>query len=273
MIVLFPQWQGSGVSNEIESGAKIIGNYFADSIDVEIDTSGKDINIHKGIIGYNSLYAQTENYRQLVRSYDPEYITTIGGDCSVSIIPVSYLNHRYGSIGIIWLDAHADLNTPGSSPSKTFHGMPLRLLAGDGDESFKQLLFSTIDTSQIVYIGLRDTDRPEEKLIKDHNIFHTRSIHYKEVKQKLIKHNYKKIYIHLDLDVIDPSYFQYSKCPSSCGISIEALEVLIGKLHSDFEVVGYSICECVANKSEQLIPVQNILELVKKGSLHNSKQE
>jgi len=270
MVVLNPQWQGSGATDEIKSGARIIGNYFSECIDFEVELSEKDLSIENGIMGYHSIYMQMEHFRQVVQSNNPKHITTIGGDCSVEIIPVSYLNYLYDKIAIIWLDAHADLNTPESSPSKTFHGMPLRLLLGEGDGSYKKLLFSTIDTSQILYVGLRDIDKSEEEYIINNNIFNTLEINYLQIKQKIAKHNFNKIYIHLDLDIIDPSFFQHTKCPTADGLRIDDLETLINQLQNDFDIVGYSICESVANKNEHLLPIQNILKMIKYGTLHNN---
>ncbi|MGY0038106.1 arginase family protein [Pedobacter sp. NJ-S-72] len=103
-------------------------------------------------------------FKDIISEIHPTKISTIGGDCGIEIMPISYLNKIYnGNLSIIWIDAHADLNTPESSPSKTFHGMPLRTLLGDGNKQFKELLFSTIKPEQISFIGLRDLDDEPRK--------------------------------------------------------------------------------------------------------------
>jgi arginase len=269
MIILNAQWQGSGFTNEIEIGAKLIGKFFWDSLDVEIELSNIELQESNGIIGYKPLYNQLKSFRKLVFKSNPESITTVGGDCGVEIIPVSYLNFLYNKIGIIWLDAHADLNTPQSSPSHFFHGMPLRLLLGEGDTRFKDLLFSTISPDQILYIGIRDTDESEINYIKEHEIFNTLEINYQKIKQKLDKTDLQKIYIHLDLDIIDPLQFKYTKCPTNNGLTINEIERLIRKLQKDFNIIGYGICESVAKDKTQLLPILKILKMIKKNTMHN----
>jgi arginase len=268
MIILNPQWQGSGATNEIKSGAKTIGHSFSECIDIEIELSEGDLSMHNNITGYHSIYTQLKRFRQLIHDHSPKKITTIGGDCSIEMIPVSYLNTLYDKLAVIWLDAHADLNTPESSPSKTLHGMPVRFLLGEGNEYFKQLLFSTVNTSQIFYVGLRDMDKAEEEYINTHHMFGMPGINYRRLKQKLDENNFTNLYIHLDLDVIDPGVFPYTKCPVPEGVKINDLETLMIQLQNDFEVVGHGICECTANKDEQLQPLKNILKLIKDHTIY-----
>jgi arginase family enzyme len=64
---------------------------------------------------------------------------TIGGDHSMaagSIAGFARANDAFGRIGVIWIDAHGDIHTPETSPSKAYHGMPLAALLGLGDKDF-----------------------------------------------------------------------------------------------------------------------------------------
>jgi len=264
MFILNQQWQGSGVTNEIKTGAKILGNFFHKNITHEVELFENDLKQYNGIIAYYDIYKQLKKFRDLIEPNNPKNITTIGGDCGIEIIPVSYLNNLYKNLGIIWLDAHADLNTPESSPSKTFHGMPLRLLLGEGDNEYKKLMFSTIQPEQILYIGLRNTDKSEEDQIKRNNIFHIDKFNYKLIAEKLSKYNLTKLYIHMDLDVINPEIFNYSKCPVKSGLTPIEIESFIIQLQNDFKIVGSSICESIAKNNKQLKPIENILNLFKK---------
>ena len=75
----------------------------------------------------------------------------------------------------------------------------------------------------------------------------------------------------MDLDIIDPSLYQHTKCPENDGVRIDEIETLISQLQNDFEIVGYGICESIASKNEQLFPIQNILKMIKKNTMHNNK--
>jgi len=60
------------------------------------------------INNYSAIYNQALRCRELLKKEQPEKIYTIGGDCGIELMPVSYLNERYENLGIIWFDAHAD---------------------------------------------------------------------------------------------------------------------------------------------------------------------
>lgn len=107
---------------------------------------------------------------------------TLGGDHSVAIGSISgaakAVKERTGrAMNVIWVDAHADINTPETSSSGSIHGMPCAFLTGiaKSDLVFPWLKeLSTnggcIEARRLVYIGLRDVDPPEKKIIRDNKI-------------------------------------------------------------------------------------------------------
>mmetsp|Transcript_16975 Transcript_16975/g.33138 ORF Transcript_16975/g.33138 Transcript_16975/m.33138 type:complete len:421 (+) Transcript_16975:270-1532(+) len=104
-----------------------------------------------------------------------EFALILGGDHSISAGSVSAILRARPDTGIIWVDAHGDLNTPESSPSGNMHGMPLGLLLGlmdptllPGFEWFKDV--PKLSPEQIVFVGLRDLDSEERKVIREKNI-------------------------------------------------------------------------------------------------------
>ena len=158
MNIYFPQWQGSGTGTIIETGAKSILEYIDDpgivQIPLSVIPSGiKGIQKHH-INNYDAIADQLLHFKTVISENDPDHITTIGGDCGLEIVPVSYLNQKYSNLGVIWFDAHADINQPCDSPSCNFHGMPLRTLLGEGATAMDPFLFSTIRASQIHYMGV-----------------------------------------------------------------------------------------------------------------------
>jgi arginase len=107
-------------------------------------------------------------------------VLTLGGDHSIAIGTVAgsakAIRERLGKeIAVIWVDAHADINTPESSGSGNIHGMPVAFLAGLVKED-KPDIFGwikdeqRINVSKLVYIGLRDIDIGEKKIIRENNI-------------------------------------------------------------------------------------------------------
>ncbi|WP_251360713.1 arginase family protein, partial [Staphylococcus aureus] len=94
----------------------------------------------------------------------------LGGDHSIAIGSVSAISKHYNNLGVIWYDAHGDLNIPEESPSGNIHGMPLRILTGEGPKELLELNSNVIKPENIVLIGMRDLDKGERQFIKDHNI-------------------------------------------------------------------------------------------------------
>lgn len=107
-------------------------------------------------------------------------VLTLGGDHSIAIGTVAgtakAIRERLGrEMAVIWVDAHADINTPETSESGNIHGMPVAFLTGlaKGEE---QGVFgwlkedNLISTKKLVYIGLRDIDRGEKLILREHGI-------------------------------------------------------------------------------------------------------
>lgn len=110
---------------------------------------------------------------------DPQkFVLTVGGDHSVGIGTISAALKARPDCVIVWIDAHADINTPSTSSSGSFHGMPVGIAmrldcTSDYQESceFQWLKdYPTLEPKNLVYIGLRDIDVPERELIKELNI-------------------------------------------------------------------------------------------------------
>ena len=172
----------------------------------------------------------------------------IGGDCCSTLAPISYLNRLYqGDLAVIWLDAHGDLNTPESSPSKLFTGMPLRFLLGEGDPDILACLGPPLESRQLVLAGTRDLDPPEAECIDARSITMLRPEQLTAMPEAVAAavktQGFKNIYIHVDTDVLSPAAFPFSAWNAPGGIGLETLETVITTLTREFQVVGQSVVE------------------------------
>ena len=136
----------------------------------------------------------------------------LGGDHSISIGTVGGVSHDEAT-GLIWIDAHADFNTPETSPSGNIHGMPLAALCGEGADSLVNLgrPGAKIDPENVVLMGIRDLDRRERERLKNSGItaYTMRDIDEQGISsvtsKALMKFiHMKRIHISLDMDAIDP---------------------------------------------------------------------
>lgn len=246
LYLCFPQWQGAGKSNELYWGANALkrsldGYHFVDIPVVEREYLEECNNI----IGYTSLVKQLRFAKEKVELASPSTIFTIGGGCDVEIVPVSYLNQRYdGNMLVVWIDAHGDLNTPESSPSGLFHGMPLRALLREGDRAIVNIIKRPLTPKNVVLVGVRNLDLAEQEYIKGKNLLSIPTAGaISAVKRVLEQSKHKYVYIHIDLDVLDPKEFPYVKCPTPKGFSLQDLEEVIITIKQAKSVVGGSIVE------------------------------
>jgi arginase len=142
----------------------------------------------------------------------------LGGDHSVAVGTVSgvsqYFHSRGEKIGLIWLDAHADMNTPESSPTGNVHGMPLACIAGLGPPDLTDLFgyHPKVDPRNIVIVGLRDVDQMEKPHVRDSGVraFTMRHIDERGLRSvmeeaiRVASDGAVGIHASLDMDFVDP---------------------------------------------------------------------
>jgi len=265
-----PQWQGSGKTKELFKGAYAFLQYCRtlrafDLIEIPIFDS-TDLIIENNIFGYSALYKQLKNIREAIELEMPDKILTIGGGCGVEVPIISYFGNRYDSFDIFWFDAHGDLNTPESSSSKHFHGMPLRFLVDEIKNNPISRFFSRIPINNITLIGTRDLDDEEIDFISKNQLKVISSkTNWDDIEtnlSKILQTDNKKTYLHIDLDVLDPKYYKNVKCPSMNGMTIEQLIHIIKQIISERQIIGISLLE---NTETDHKNIKKIDELIKIG--------
>ncbi|MBN9484096.1 MAG: arginase [Bacteroidetes bacterium 43-93] len=171
-------------------------------------------------------------------------------------------------LGVIWIDAHADMHTPFTTPSGNLHGMPLAAaLAMDNIENqVHHPDATTIDTwnklkslgkiqpkinpEDIVFIALRDYEKEEEYLIKKHNI---KVIPVQEVRRKGVENVVRQtllhlsgcddIYVSFDVDSLDSSISRGTGTPVSNGLKEREAEDLMASFMQNHKICCFEITE------------------------------
>lgn len=150
------------------------------------------------------------------------------GDHSIAIGTVSATSNNYDNLGIIWVDAHADINTEETSPTGNIHGMPLSFLLGYGCEKLANIgdRSPKIKAENIIYLGLRSVDDGEKDIISKLGIT---AYYYDEIKEKgldqVLKESLDKlkdidnIHLSFDFDSMDPNLFMAVSTPVKDGFS------------------------------------------------------
>ncbi|KGX84168.1 arginase [Pontibacillus litoralis] len=166
-----------------------------------------------------NLYEVAKGNEQLAMTVDAEvqkgrFPLVLGGDHSIAIGSLAGVAKHYQNLGVIWYDAHGDLNTSETSPSGNIHGMPLAVSLGIGDERLVNIggYEPKIKAENVIIIGARSLDEGEKELIKEKGIkvytmHEIDRLGMNKVIQESINYLANKVdgvHLSLDLDGLDP---------------------------------------------------------------------
>lgn len=180
--LIYPQWQGGVVANWMPDipandvsrgyflGAQLLQILAPESkqqtVEVPISLDIKSHKEEKGISGYRAIIKQSKDALDLIRKENPDRIVTLGGECSVSVVPFTYLSEKYpDDVAVVWIDAHPDLNLPGDSYTG-YHAMALTACFGMGDKEIMDILPAKLNPAKSIIVGLRtwdDTNASKER--------------------------------------------------------------------------------------------------------------
>ena len=247
--LIFPQWQGGGKNLKTYDGAMELWQNYLEGTEVALVEVGKaPLGIAKNnIIDYDHILSQLKLCRTLLDREQPDTIFTVGGGCDSDILSVSYLNKRLkGDMTLVYFDAHGDIHTPESSETKRFYGMPIRVMLGEGDEEIISLNYSKISASQLVMLGVRDLDKAEKVFVPSQNISVfgvSEAEDISAVISSIRSKSHRNIYIHIDLDVLDPEEFPHTPMLVPGGMKIRVLTELLRILNEEFSIAGMGLFE------------------------------
>jgi arginase len=236
--VVVPQWQGSPSSRamRLAEGAAAIRQDLpaAGTREVAVPLEAGDEQ-GTGVARFSSLQLVRERLRDTLGELDGPAVV-IGGDCGVSSAAVAHAVDRRGDLALVWFDAHPDLNAPATSPSGAYGGMVLRSLLDD----------ETLPVSRVVLAGARSWDPGEDAYAAESGI---RALTVDELRDPAVlveavaATGAESVYLHIDLDVLDPAVFSSVGFPAPGGASLAALVDAITGLAARFPIAGIGITE------------------------------
>jgi len=244
-----PEWQGYGEDAAVHEGALAITRTLFDPDEFLFVACPADEppTVHAGVCRLASIAPRCRATMADLRHRAPTRLFLVGGTCGVEVAPVACLAEKYGpELALVWLDAHGDLNTPESSPSGHFHGMALRTLLGEGPPSITSLLECPVTPRQVFLAGTRDLDPAEAEYIRHAGLAVTTPGECEEpgaLVERIAGRGLQRVYVHLDLDVLDPILFPDSLVQTPGGVSPLAAAAQIRALAERFELVGFSVVE------------------------------
>lgn len=263
--LVYPQWQGGDITRwipEISDPALAARGYYlgAQLLDflapdngqpkfiVPVNTEAKERKAVDGVLDRDDIALQTKAALDILNVEKPDKIVTLGGECSVSVAPFTYLADKYkDDVAMIWIDAHPDITLPGDVYTG-YHAMAVTACMGIGDKVIVSQLPARISPEKILFVGLRDWERDEIKARQqEYGIKHLSpedvATDSSAVIDWLKKCEASRVVVHFDMDVLDPADIIAAVGVVPDGMKMADVVRVINDIASANELVGLTVAE------------------------------
>jgi arginase len=235
-VLCVPQWQGSasGKAPRLMTGARRAAALVpADTVVTVpvLETSGEKA------AGIRALDVLAENQRltQKALAGIDDRVITVGGDCSVDIAPIAAAHARHRDrLTVLWIDAHPDVYSPQTLPSGAFHGMVVRALLGDAPAGLTPE--QPLAPRQVIITGERAGDESEHEYLAKTGLRR----HGVDDLEQALDGLRGPVYVHIDLDVLEPTVFGSTCYPEPNGVQPQRLTDLVSQVDN---IIGAAITE------------------------------
>lgn len=283
--LIYPQWQGGDIAKwitevkdpEQASRGYYLGAHLLDflapstgqkTMTVPVSTEICNRVVTDGVLDRDAIAQQTRAALDILDIEKPDRIVTLGGECSVSVVPFTWLASKYpDDVAVIWIDAHPDITLPGDV-YPAYHAMAVTALMGDGDKKILGQLPAKIDPSRILFVGLRDWERDEIKVRQnEYGIKHLTPEETVSGSEKVIEWlrntGASNVVIHFDMDVLDPNEIIAAVGVAPDGMKIAEVVRVINDVAKEKNLVGLTVAEPMPRTAIILKEMLNQLPLLK----------
>lgn len=192
------------------------------------------------------------------KALDEDFLPLVlGGDHSIAVGTAggvaAHFQKQSKRIGLIWLDAHGDMNTPESSPSGNVHGMPLASIMGYGPPELTELggVKPMVEPRSVALVGVRDLDSKERRLVKDSgvHVFTMRDIDERGMREVMMEalrfttDDVAGVAVSLDMDFVDPSDAPGVGTPVRGGVTYREAHLALEMIADSRSMVSFEVVE------------------------------
>jgi arginase len=259
--------QGLRDSGLIESLTGL-GFRVLDNGDLDILPGDGIVDIHSGILNFNSLLKTTQTLStKIIDTWESDSFQLIlGGDCAILIGIYDAISKMGRNIGLAFFDGHADFHNLETSQTYEAADFELAILTGRGKYGIKRLSdkFPLLKDDEIVAFGLSELDLIEDSSIKFYMVDDLRERGTSEcINQGLLKFkNQKPIWLHFDVDVIDPKEMPVL-IPTEHGLTFKETGDFLRNIFKEYNICGMSISCYHPNLDNSHILGQKLVSMLK----------
>lgn len=196
-----------------------------------------------GVKNYDAVLQTCSVLRDTVASeyHKGKNICVIGGDHSIALGSIAGVLENDANVGVLWFDAHGDINSETTSPSANAHGMPVAALMGLCQSELNGIAKTRLKKENIFWVGVRDLDEGEiatiERLGIENNVYGIERVRemgmavvMEDIKQKMALRGIETIHLSFDIDGMDPSIVWATGTRVENGLMPEDLEAFVKEL-------------------------------------------
>ncbi len=266
--LVWPQWQGAGTSSvqqfasefpfDVARRGYAVGSAVLEAVlpphrgptaTVPVSMTNEGLAQSDGVEAKAVVVEQLATALSIIGRYDPARITTLGGECSVSVAPFSALAERYGDdLAVIWIDSHPDVGT-GDSEYPGYHAMAVSALTGHGDPDVLALLPATVTPDRVALVGLHSLDDDDHPNITDWGLRTFAPDDLRASSSALLEWltgtGCHRAAVHFDVDTIDSNEILLGLGPEPGGLSGAQARRIVGDIEQAVDVVALTIAEFI----------------------------
>ena len=277
--LIWPQWQGGGTSSIKEFASEFpfdvarrgyaVGSAVLEAVlpphdgptaTVPVTMSDGGLEKRDGVEAKAVILEQLAAALEIIGRHAPARITTLGGECSVSVAPFSELARQYGEdLAILWIDSHPDVGTP-TSEYPGYHAMAVAVLTGHGDPDLLRLLPATISSDRVALVGLHSWTDDDLPNVAEWGIQSFSPAELRETTKPLLDWvaaaGCSRVAIHFDVDTIDSNQIVLGLGAEPGGLTSAEVRRIVADIDGAVDVVGFTIAEFIPR---QVIHLRQLL--------------
>ncbi len=283
--LLWPQWQGAGTSSvealasefplDVARRGYAVGTAVLEAdlpphegltLIAPVTMSDDGLEERDGVEAKAVILEQLARALEVIRRHDPARIVTVGGECSVSVVPFSELARRYREdLAIVWIDAHPDVGTP-QSEYPGYHAMAVAMLTGHGDPDVQELLPATVSPDRVALVGLHSWTDDDFPNIAEWGIQSFGPDELRESAQPLLDWiaatGCSRVAIHFDVDAVDSNEIVLGLGIEPDGLASTEVRRIVADVEGAVDVVGFTLAEFIPRQVMHLRQILNGFPLI-----------